>query len=427
MDFNTICIRFGINPNDIENEYVEPIPYKDGFIYEFHQKKKDHICPKCKSNEYVIKDYNYIEIKAKQNEHINDILRIKKVRLKCKRCNKTFTPKIAGINPYDSITYQSKQFIINDFYKFITFEQIAKKYGLSKTRIIQIFDDNIKYISRLKLPKILCIDEFKFSKEDYIKYCCVLTNFENKEIVDIIVSRKMPYLREYFSNISIKERSEVKYLISDMYNAYDTICHQYLPNALHIVDLFHVIRLLSNAVNQLRTRTMNLIAIKNGPEYNFMKKNWKYFLCRYKKIPLGKIYTHKKTNIAYEYQTLLLNCLKLDINLWHAHSILQEMLEYDTYFTYEEALNFILRIINKLELTSSELLHKVAKTFHEYRYEIANGLNKKSRTFKYSNSIAENINNHIKTLIKISYGYKNFQRFRKRMLLISSNSKKHEN
>lgn len=150
-------------------------------------------------------------------------------------------------------------------------------------------------------------------------------------------------------------------------------------------------------------------------------------MCRYKKVPLGKIYTHKKTNIAHEYQTLLLNCLKLDINLWHAHSILQEMLEYNSYFNYEEALNFVIRIINKLELTSSELLHKVAKTFHEYRYEIANGLNKKSRTFKYSNSVAENINNHIKTLIKVSYGYRNFQRFRKRMLIISSHKKKHEN
>lgn len=425
MNFNTLCIRFGINPDDIENEYIEPIKYDGGFIYEFSQKKGGHFCPNCQSENYVIKDYNYIEVKAKQNEHVDDILRIKKVRLKCKKCKKTFTPEITGINPYGSITHQTKQFILNDFHSVMTFEQIANKYGLSRARIIQIFDDNVKFVPRLKLPKILCIDEFKFAKNDCIKYCCVLSDFERKEIVDVIISRQMPFLREYFSKINIKERSEVKFLISDMYDAYDTICRQYLPNALHIVDLFHVVRLLTNAVNQLRTKTMNSIAIKNGPEYNFMKKNWKYFLCRYRKIPLEKIYTHKKTNVSYDYRTLILNCLKLDINLWDAHSILQEMLEYNSYFSYEEALNFVLRIVKKLELTSSELLHKVAKTFHEYRYEIANGLNRKSRIFKYSNSVAENLNNHIKTLIKISYGYKNFQRFRKRILLVSSYNKKH--
>ena len=47
MNFNTICIRFGISPNDIENEYIEPIEYDNGFIYEFHQNKKGHFCPKC--------------------------------------------------------------------------------------------------------------------------------------------------------------------------------------------------------------------------------------------------------------------------------------------------------------------------------------------------------------------------------------------
>ena len=427
MNFNTLCIRFGIDPEQIENEYIEPIKYNDGFIYELHQRKDNHTCPKCGHNKYVIKDYNYIEVKAKQNEHINDILRIRKIRLKCKKCNKTFTPKMDGIKPYDSITNQTKQFIINDFFNVLTFEQIAKKYGLSRSRIIQIFDETIKYVPRLKLPKVLCIDEFKFCKDDYIKYCCVLSDFETKEIVDVIISRQMPFLREYFSNINIKERSEVRYVISDMYNAYDTICHLYFPNAVHIVDLFHVVKLLSNAVNQLRTKTMNTIAIKNSPEYNFMKKNWKYFLCRFKNIPLDKTYTHKKTNISYKYRNLLIACLKLDTNLWDAHSILQELLEYGSYFNYEEALNFISRIINKLELTSSELLKKIAKTYYEYRYEIANGLNKKSRQFKYSNSVAENINNHIKTLIKISYGYRNFDRFRKRMLIISSYKKKHEN
>ncbi|MBR0230604.1 MAG: transposase, partial [Erysipelotrichaceae bacterium] len=37
---------------------------------------------------------------------------------------------------------------------------------------------------------------------------------------------------------------------------------------------------------------------------------------------------------------------------------------------------------------------------------------------RYTNGIAESINNHLKTIIKTAYGYHNFERFRKRAMLI---------
>ena len=52
------------------------------------------------------------------------------------------------------------------------------------------------------------------------------------------------------------------------------------------------------------------------------------------------------------------------------------------------------------------------------RYEIANGFDKKSRQMKYTNSLAEEKNNELKTIIKNAYGYNNFARFRKRAMMI---------
>ena len=42
---------------------------------------------------------------------------------------------------------------------------------------------------------------------------------------------------------------------------------------------------------------------------------------------------------------------------------------------------------------------------------------------RYSNGPAEGLNNAIKTLIKDANGYKNFERFRKRVLLVLGNRK----
>ena len=56
-------------------------------------------------------------------------------------------------------------------------------------------------------------------------------------------------------------------------------------------------------------------------------------------------------------------------------------------------------------------------------YGITNAFTKKSKQKRLTNGIAESINNHIKTTIKYSYGFENFERFRKRALLIFSKNR----
>jgi hypothetical protein len=70
-----------------------------------------------------------------------------------------------------------RQLIISDFMGKLTFTEIASKYHLSKMRIIQLFDENIKYVPRLRLPRVLCIDEIRFSEKLDQNYFCGLSYF----------------------------------------------------------------------------------------------------------------------------------------------------------------------------------------------------------------------------------------------------------
>lgn len=310
-----------------------------------------------------------------------------------------------------------KQFILNDFSRPFTFTEIAKNYHISLNHIIKIFDEKVKFVPRLKMPHVLCIDEIRFSEEINQKFVCVITDFENKEIVDLIRNRQMPYLREYFDNIPLKERENTKVFISDMYDAYSTICHCYFSKAIHVVDLFHVITQLTNAVNRLRTRVMNNEAGKDTMEYNFMKAHWKYFLYVKSRIP-NKHYVYQKTGESYFYADMVDRCIKLNFDLWDGWMCLRELYRYTDKYTFDEAVNFINWISEKLLKSNNELLKTVGRTYHKWRYEIANGFNKKQTEIRYTNAIAEGLNNQLKTIIKSAYGYHNFNRFRKRAMLI---------
>lgn len=417
MDFNTFLLRLGLEPNNFTNKPIEPIRFEDGFVFETEQIIEERKCPHCSSSNVYINDYRYVEYRCTENQNITDILRVKKPRFKCQECGKTFTKPLEGINPNSSITNQVKQFIIRDFSRPFTFTEIANNYRISLNYVIKIFDDKIQFVPRLKMPRVLCIDEIRFSEEINQKFVCVITDFEKKEIVDLIRNRQMPYLKEYFDNIPLKERENTKVFISDMYDAYATICHHYFPHAIHVVDLFHVITQLTNAINRIRTRVMNVETDKGSKEYNFMKSHWKYFLCLKTRIP-NKRYVYQKTGETNFYEEMVYDCIKISPDLWDGWMCLQELYRYTDKYAYEEAVNFINWISDKLLKSNNELLKAVGRTYHHWRFEIANGFNKRQTEIRYTNGIAEGLNNQLKTIIKSAYGYHNFERFRKRSMLI---------
>ena len=417
MDFNTILYRLGLDPSCFENRLIEPIQTEKGFIWEVYQRRNIRVCPRCGSVSGYIQDHSVIDINCNETDQIKDTLRIHKIRFKCRDCGITYTPAVEGLERYKTISSQTLRLITGDFNKKISFTDIANRYGLSLNRVIQLFDEKVPFIPRGRLPIALCIDEIYFKSDDDQKYCCVLYDHNKDEIVDMIQSRQMPYLVDYFSSISEKERENVQFFISDMYDSYRTIKNRFFKYSVHIVDLFHVVSLLTNAVSQIRYKFVK--DTKEQSFYiNFMKTHYKCFLCRRKNIP-DKWYEPKGYGKAIHYSDMVFACVKKDSFLLEAYNILQDLYNYNRNDTFTESLNFVRYISNRLKSSKNELLNNVGKSYTKWEVEIANGLAKNQTNHLYSNGIAEQINNELKSIIKFSYGYRNFDRFRRRSMLIS--------
>ncbi len=349
---------------------------------------------------------------------------IKYTRCKCNDCSATFTPKLTGIKKYNKHLDHTKERILAAFRSMKTFEKIAKENLLTKSRVIQIFDEEYKYISALPLPKVMCLDEIKFSTDFDSKYVLVISDFTTGDIVDILPSRKINVMREYFAS-RYDELKNVKYLVTDMYAGFQTIHNMYFSKIPHVIDLFHVIQDLSRAVNKIRTDVMN--SLEDGSACKiFMKQNWRLFLARLSTIDrkvLDKTYKHTTSGVEKDYFHWMQDCIGQSLIFYHAYQCLQEMYKYNRYSTYEEGSRHLHRIITLLKADGNKELMTVASTYEKNFVGIVNCLDKKSRDFRYSTGIAECINNHIKTLIKISYGCVNYTRFRNRILIISRYNK----
>ena len=417
MDFNTFFIRFGFDSSNFVNKPPKIIETNDGYIYEVEEEYKQRICPFCNHQHLQIHDYKWIKINLSSTKGIKETLRIKRIRYKCPQCYKTRTFKLEGIERNKSISEFVKTAIQNEFYEIQSFSTIADRYDVSLNQVINIFDEYTKKMPRRPLPEYLCIDEKHFEGDTDGKYAVIISDFFTGDVIDVLENRQMPYLDEYFKNISFKERSNVKVFISDMYDGYSTIKNRYFPKAMFVVDLFHVVKLLTSAVNKIRIRTYNQIAIEDTLERHFMKTNWRYFLMDYMKI-YEKEYHSKKFDAYINFGEIIVRCLKMNIVFWDGYNVLQELLHYDKYETYTESERFMNRIIAKLNSSGDELLEKVAESYKRWKVGIIHGLARNQTGKRFSNAIAENNNSHIQRVINVAYGYRNFKRFRSRIMLI---------
>lgn len=417
MDFNTTILRFGLDSSNFVNKPISQVQFEGGIIYEVEEEYKPRTCPHCFKGVMHVHTHKYATFKLTTTIGLKEELRVRRIRYKCPYCHKTHTFDLEGIERNQTISKFSKGAIQNEFFEIQSFTTIANRYNVSLNTVINIFDEYTKVMPRGRMPEYLCVDEKHFEGDTNGKYCVILSNFFTGKVIDVLPNRQMAYLDEYFSKIPIKERENTKVFISDMYDGYSSIQKKYFSKSLFVVDLFHVIKLLTEAVKKIRIRTYNQIALDDTIERHFMKHNWKVFLCDQYKI-CKNTYHSEKYNETLSYGEIIFRCIKTNYAFWDGYNILQELLHYDLYETYSEAERFLNRIIAKLNSSGDELLGKVAISYQKWKVGIINGLAKNQSGRRFSNAIAENNNSHIQRVINVAYGYRNFERFRRRIMLI---------
>ena len=418
MDFYTILKSQGINPDAIRK--FDYLVEGDNFIASVQLKATHKPCPYCGSELTKIKEYKTKKIKGLNigNKYTELYLRIP--RYACKNCKKTFTYDMSGFTA-NSITKDELSMIIKSFGQMQTFSDIAKNFNLSVTKVIKLFD---KYCPKEneKVGEVICIDEFKNSGiDDIAKYACVLVNFETHKIIDILPSRTLAYLREYFKKQPLFVRKSIKYLVTDMYDGYITIAKEFLPNATIAIDPFHYVRYLAEAVQNIRIRKF---ADENNYFYDAsrIKQNWRLLT-----VDLNQSYYQEKTIILSSGETIsiydrIMRFIRQDHELFYSVSSLQDFYFESKRTNYEDAKSLIDFTIDRLKSSNIKELISCGKTRENYKQYIINSYIKFGNK-RLSNGPIEGINSRIKTLKKIYCGYSNYQRFYKRVIYIIN----HEN
>ena len=279
----------------------------------------------------------------------------------------------------------------------------------------EVTKNHPKYVENL--PRVISFDEFKADTKEG-KYAFILNDPIHKRVLDILPNRKKEYLIQYFTQC--KNRHSVKVVISDMYEPYLLVTQIMFRKAIFVVDRFHYTTYVMDALDDIRIRLQEQYGerskeyrlLKNKKNVSLLRKysneiDWWTYTKRYRNKHMIEVLRH---DIREE-------ILKIDKDLRNGSWLKEKFLDIVNHTTYEDSKVELLNWIDFCYKSDIEEFIEAAGTIERWLEYICNSF----KDERYTNGYTEGINNKIKVIKRVAYGYKNFDFFRARLLYILNN------
>lgn len=377
---------------NLKDVIITKTVHADNYVKLFlDTKPKPHCCPVCGQITQHIHDYRWQTIKDLPFQFKHCYLVLHKRRYVCS-CGKKFYETYDFLPRYFQRTNRLTWKIADLLQNASSLKSIAQMTNVSVTTVCRILD-SIHY-SCPTLKEAIAIDEFKGNARTG-KYQCILVNPENPSILDILPDRSQSHLTQYFREIERSQRLRVKYFVCDMWQPYVDLAHSFFPNAKVCIDKYHFIRQVTWAMENVRKRLQkNMTATMR----KYFKRSRKLLLTRYKKL-------QDENKRACDLMLLY------NEDLRRAHRLKELFYDLCQNPKYSIQRKEFREWIQEAERSRLKEFEKCAATYRNWSKEILNA-------FKYgiTNGPTEGFNNRIKVLKRTSYGIRNFERFRTRIL-----------
>lgn len=375
------------------------------------------------------------------------VLILKQRRWKCTNpeCRYDISDTFKFVNKRRRTTNATDMLIVYAYRDLMeTSASIAARFHVSDTYVHEVFDRYVK-MDRLPLTDAICIDEVFLDMDEHCKYALVIQDFHTGDPIDLLRSRRVNVTEPYFVSLPTAEKNSVKYLISDMYNQYISYVDKYFPNAVSVIDSFHVIqwiiRMIDNYIRQLlkkyRQRDRELAEALSREEQRPLSlplSDEVYLLQKYRWLILSNhsnITYHSDPRMdshfrclmnTYDYEDAL---FRLDPKLRDFRDLKEKYIQFNNRNAGKpfEARKELDELIPIYQTSEYEIFRNFGDLLEKYQDYIINsfimvekhGYGKVYES-RLSNGPIEAINRKVKDLKRLGRGFRNFEHFRNRFL-----------
>lgn len=381
----------------IKEIHVERVDWQDQRLHIYCCSVfEEALCPRCLNKRQVVNQTYERQIRDLPITGKEVYLHLAQRQFYCPDCDRYFNEHFSFVAPKRTMTHRYERYVY-ECCKASTIQKISAQENLVWQTVNELCQRGAcaelcaRPASKIR---VVGMDEFAL-KKGHRDFATVVVDLEHAEIIDILEYRDQQKLIEYFKNQGAEWCEGIDVFCSDMWQGFINTAKAVFPHATLIVDRFHFFGYLNKAVDNQRKslrrqfkeqedfKRLKEALLKNAEDLTAdqKKKLTRAFLLS---PQLKLIYAHKEKFRSLFNQRLSREHGEIELNQW----------------------------IENAKQMQNKHLNKFLSMLNDWKEYVLNYF-----THRFTTSLIEGINNTIKTVKRMGYGFRNFVSFKQRVLI----------
>ena len=185
-------------------------------------------------------------------------------------------------------------------------------------------------------------------------------------------------------------REQLRFVCSDMWKAYLRVIHEEVPDALHILDRFHIRAKFSDALDKVRRQEVNRLN-EEGKDPVLAKSRW--------------CFLKKRSNLTSPQRVRLKDLLQMNLRIVKAYLLTEQFEHFWTYKSPTWAGKFLKAWTRQAMYSKIDPMKDVAKMLRRHEQLILNWFRARKQI---NNGITEGFNLNVKLAMRKARGFRSF-------------------
>lgn len=329
------------------------------------------------------------------------LLKINRRQFKCHKCKKVFSEQLDFVDKSKGYTKRLATDIVQQVLNS-NIRSVAERNGLSDEEVESMLKKQVSQILSINLSQIkkLGIDEIALVKGQG-NYLAVLVDLDTHKPIEMVQSRRIEDIREILINWGVEVLNKIEEVSIDLWLPYKNLVEELMPNANVTADRFHVMKQVNDELDTMRKnekKTALSLDDKSEKERILEALNKSKYSLIKNEVSLNEKQKLKLKSV----QEVLPNLAKM-------HALKEEFR--DIFETTKSWGDSIIKLLDWM-YDALSYFPKSIGTIIRWFGEIVGYFD--SRT---TSGTVEGINNKLKLIKRLGYGFRNFSNFRLRSLL----------
>jgi transposase len=311
-------------------------------------------------------------------------------RVKCADCG-VKAEMIPWANGNSQLTL-TLQWYLADWAKDLSWKAVASKFRVSWDSVCRSVEMAVEWgLDHRSLTgiKSIGVDEIAHAKGHKYLTLVYQIDADMRRLLWIGNDRTEECLKGFFTWFGKARSKRIEAICSDMWKPYLNVIKELIPNALHVLDRFHIAQHMGKAIDEVRAEEHRKLQ-ENGYEAILTKTKW--------------LLLRNRKNLKEDQEVSMKKLLKYNLKTMKAYLLKEEFSLFWTYSSPAWAGKFLDQWCTKVRRSKIEPLKKKAKMLRRHKPLILNWFKAKG---ELSSGVVEGLNLKAKLTARKSYGFKN--------------------